>query len=302
MADLNKFEQMLERLVNEDREGAQELFHDIVVEKSRSIYESLLESDVEDEDDEDEVEEGEYADDEDEVEEDFNLDEFEVDGNDDMMGGDATDDMISDLGGEDDEDGEFNLDTDSEGSEEGDVEDRVVDLEDALDELKAEFEKMMGGEGDDEGDDEGDMDFGNDDTEDDTDEESEDESFQFENKSKTSGEEMREYVEKVSGGHGAEKKGSGDNGANTKSAVASPNKMGSGSSQNIARSDTNDGGEHAGLGDLNAKDQDAGNINKPGGKAAKSQKPVGKGHGAEKKGSGESGAYNKPIIGQSKKK
>ena len=39
MADLNKFEKMLELLVNEDKEAAQELFHEIVVEKSRDIYE-----------------------------------------------------------------------------------------------------------------------------------------------------------------------------------------------------------------------------------------------------------------------
>ena len=39
MADLNKFEQMLEKLVNEDKAGAEELFHEIVVEKSRDIYE-----------------------------------------------------------------------------------------------------------------------------------------------------------------------------------------------------------------------------------------------------------------------
>ena len=37
MAD-NKFQEMLEHLVNEDREKAEEIFHDIVVEKSRKIY------------------------------------------------------------------------------------------------------------------------------------------------------------------------------------------------------------------------------------------------------------------------
>ena len=46
MADQNKFENMLEKLVNEDRAGAEELFHEIVVEKSRNIYESLLEDDL----------------------------------------------------------------------------------------------------------------------------------------------------------------------------------------------------------------------------------------------------------------
>ena len=47
MADRNKFEEMLEKLVNEDRTGAEELFHEIVVEKSREIYENLLEDDIE---------------------------------------------------------------------------------------------------------------------------------------------------------------------------------------------------------------------------------------------------------------
>ena len=47
---------MLELLVNEDKEAAQELFHEIVVEKSRDIYESLLEADEEvDESDDEEV-------------------------------------------------------------------------------------------------------------------------------------------------------------------------------------------------------------------------------------------------------
>jgi len=332
MADLSKFEQMLERLINEDRDGAQELFHDIVVEKSRNIYEALLESDCDDDEEDYEKEsiedDDDDDDDDDETNEDFNLDEFEIEADDDMMGGDPTDDMLGDLGAEDGEDDEVDFGMSDGGEDsEGDVEDRVVDLEDALDDLKAEFDKLMGGEDDmgfvpgddddeqefgDEGEDDEEDDFGDDEDEDD---EEEEESFQFEGKkkdekdekgkkakAKTANEQMREYVEKVSGGHGAEKKGSGDNGANTKSAVAGPNKMGDGTTQNIARGDTNDGGEHAGLGDLNAKDQDAGNINKPGAKASKKQSTVSKGHGTEKKGSGESGAYTKPIIGGSKKK
>ena len=40
-----KFEAMLEALINEDQEAAKEIFHNIVVEKSREIYEELLESD-----------------------------------------------------------------------------------------------------------------------------------------------------------------------------------------------------------------------------------------------------------------
>ena len=37
----NKFESLLELLVNEENDKAEALFHDIVVEKSRDIYEGL---------------------------------------------------------------------------------------------------------------------------------------------------------------------------------------------------------------------------------------------------------------------
>ena len=56
------------------------------------------------------------------------------------MGGDPADDMIDDV--------EDAMDGDKEGEEKGeddeDIQDRVVDLEDAFDDPKAEFEKMMG--------------------------------------------------------------------------------------------------------------------------------------------------------------
>ena len=48
MANQSKFEAMLEKLIAEDKAGAEELFHEIVVEKSRSIYEGLIEDDVKD--------------------------------------------------------------------------------------------------------------------------------------------------------------------------------------------------------------------------------------------------------------
>ena len=46
MADKSKLEQMLEKLVNNDREGADSLFHEFVIEKSRGIYEKMLEDDL----------------------------------------------------------------------------------------------------------------------------------------------------------------------------------------------------------------------------------------------------------------
>ena len=291
MADLNKFEKMLELLVNEDKEAAQELFHEIVVEKSRDIYESLLEDDEEveeatdEEEDDEEVEEAsdEEVDESDEdLDENFSLDTFEVEADDeeaDDAGDEEADDM--DMGDEEGEEDE---------GEEGDVEDRVEDLEDALDDLKAEFEKMMAGD-DEEGDDEegDDMDMGGDETDDmmgdlgmDTEESAEDESFQatitpMETKTaKSAGEQMREYVEKVSATMG-------DNGANTTSTLAKPNNMG-GTSANIAKGATADTkGTAGGLASNKPQAMNTKNVNVVGAKGATkmSSQP---GHGAEKKG------------------
>ena len=304
MADLNKFEQMLEKLVNEDKAGAEELFHEIVVEKSRDIYESLLESDLEvdeaaDEDeDDDEVDEAadeeveETADDK-ELDEDFNLDEFEVEADpmDAMMG-----DMEVDGGDEGDAD-PMDMDMDSEEGE-AEVEDRVEDLEDALDELKAEFEKMMSGDDEDEGEDDGeedpmDMDM-------DAEEEPEEEAITFETTDeevdeaadeeveeaeKSETETMREYVEKVTASMG-------DNGANTTSSVAKPNNMG-GTAANLAQGADEKGGKAD-----SAKDMSTGNVNVPGGKASKSMTSNAKGHGAEKKGAGETADNKKSTVGK----
>jgi hypothetical protein len=44
---MNKYEQLIEFIINEQEDKARELFHNIVVEKSREIYESLIdESDL----------------------------------------------------------------------------------------------------------------------------------------------------------------------------------------------------------------------------------------------------------------
>ena len=314
MSDRNKFEEMLELLVNEDRAAAESLFHELVVEKSRKIYENLLEDELDEEEvdeatdeevDEATDEEVDEATDEEvdesseEVEEGFDLDEFEVEADPMDMGGDPADDMMGDIEADDDE-------AEMGDEDEGDMEDRVVDLEDALDELKAEFEKMM--DGDDEGDDEGDMDMDMDMDDD----EAEEESFAFETtdeevdeatdeevdeseeetdeSAKSAGETMREYVEKVSATMG-------DNGDNTKSTVAGANNMG-GTTANIAKGgESNTGGTAGGLANPATSEESAGNVNVPGGKASKSMKAQPKGHGAEKKGSGDNGANTKSTIG-----
>ena len=141
----DKFNQLIELLIAEDQEKAQELFHEIVVERSRSIYESLIDDEtVEEAAEEEEVAEDETVEEEAVEESDF----------DEELGGDAADDMIADI--EADEEG---LAVEAEEGDE-ELEDRVVDLEDALDELKAEFDRLMSDEADDEeAEDEMDMDM-----------------------------------------------------------------------------------------------------------------------------------------------
>ena len=186
----NKFNELLDLLVNEENDKAEELFHDIVVEKSRDIYNELVEQDVEDvkieeekhKDDEDKEEskkdkmkkEGEESDDEaveeTEASDDEAVEETEASEEDaveetadeadetiEEVGGDATDDLIADINAEQNGDemapeamhsmnaGDMDPtdNDDAEGSEEA-VKDKVMDLENALDELKAEFDAMMG--------------------------------------------------------------------------------------------------------------------------------------------------------------
>ena len=73
----DKFQRMLEYLVNEDRAKAEELFHEIVVAKSRSIYENLLEDEEVDEDDEEVDEDDELDEDDEDLDEDDELDEWD---------------------------------------------------------------------------------------------------------------------------------------------------------------------------------------------------------------------------------
>lgn len=274
MTDRSKFEQMLEYLINEDEQKAKEIFHDIVVEKSREIYESLLENDFADP----EALPGEEP-----------ADGPAMEAGDDM-GGDAADDMLGDI--EDDGDdmggdefgGEEGDDVNLSGSDVDELQDRVVDLEDALDALRDEFESLMGAEEGDMGGDESDSEVPEDDmmappADAQTMEGSDDEEEEEEEESRADEEFIREYVEKVTAKMG-------DNGANTKSVVAGKNDMG-GTTANIAKGGVEGkGGTQGGLLNPSTKDLNSGNVNVPGGKAGvKHLKTVSAGHGAEKKGS-----------------
>ena len=149
---MNRFEQLIEYVINDEEAKARELFHDIVVEKSRQIYENIM---------------AEEADEELEEAADEDLDEG-------MMGGDAADDLIDDvemeeesdmnMEAEGDEEMDMSMDDDGEeaefsmgdegGGDEPATKDDIMNLEDKLDQLMAEFEDLMG-DGDDFGPDEG---------------------------------------------------------------------------------------------------------------------------------------------------
>ena len=262
---------MLEHLVNDDQAKAEELFHEYVVQQSREIYESLIDSEIaeeeEKEEDDEDVEEAAKDDDaEDEkVDEEFEDIAIEADDEDpDMMGGDPTDDLEGDLEMGDDD------------MEEKSEEELFQDLDSIVDELQAKFDELKGG------DDMGDM--GNDDMGGMDDKMKDD--FDLET--------VREYVEKVAPAK------MGDNGVNTKSIVAGKNDMG-GTTANILSGKNgapgSETGELKGSGLLKGKptEDNAGNINVPGGKAGGAFSKKEPGHGAEKAGSKES-ADNKQSL------
>ena len=121
-----KFDKLIDLIINENEEQAKDLFHDIVVEKSREIYESIM---AEEEMMDDDLEEG--------------------------MGGqvgDLADEINAEESGISEEEDEIDIDSEeifdidgADESEAGDeVEDAVIRIEDKLDDLMAEFEAIMG--------------------------------------------------------------------------------------------------------------------------------------------------------------
>ena len=142
---MNRFEQLIEYVINDEEAKARELFHDIVVEKSRQIYENIMAEEADEELEEaadEDIEEG-------------------------MMGGDKADSLIDDvemeeesdmnMEAEGDEEEEFSMSADDDGEEaefsmgdeggdEPATKDDIMNLEDKLDQLMAEFEDLMGGD------------------------------------------------------------------------------------------------------------------------------------------------------------
>ena len=135
--DHKKFETLIDLIINENEEQARALFHDIVVEKSREIYEDIMSDEMDEGMDPggqvgqmmDEIsaeEEGMTEEEDEEI-------DFDDEGDEDIIDIEA--------------DGE--MDHDEEGEE-----DRLVSIEDKLDQLMAEFEQIMGNSDDEMADDE----------------------------------------------------------------------------------------------------------------------------------------------------
>ena len=225
---MNQFEKLIEYIINEQEDKARELFHQIVVEKSRSIYENLIDEvsphgesngvdDLVDEISNDHL--GMSEEEEDEGEMEMPSSDSDSGEGDDM--GDMGGDDMGDMGGDDM--------GDEEGGEE-DLSNRVMGLEAELDELQAKFDKIIAGEENEEDGEpgvHGDVSMhsmhgeapGMDDSE------------------------LMEYVIPVKDGHGAEKKGgsegklvgsTGTTPVNSKSLNQPKNNMG-GTNKNIAQ-------------------------------------------------------------------
>lgn len=133
----NKFEQLIELFINEDEKKAKELFHDIVVEKSRDIYADLIKEDeVEDiEENTEEVEEEAVEESTDEEVEESTEEEVE----------EATDEEVEeDLGGNETEDLINDIESDEEGLANEEATDEEVDeLSDAIADLQKQFDDIV---------------------------------------------------------------------------------------------------------------------------------------------------------------
>ena len=290
-----KFEQLLDLIVNEEMDKANELFHEIVVEKSRDIYENLIAEEEEELPPEDDVEESadEEADESVDLEDSYSMEtDDEADAG--PMGGDAADKFGTDVGDD-------SMDMDGEEGPESQEDSAMFDIKNAIAELEAAFADLESAQGGELGGDEFDADdedgvggdtMGGDDMMG---------KPAFESRRVT-----REYVEKV--GNDWDKNSQKAQGASVGAGSGdkesapvegrSPVSSGSGkptsgaNAKNLAQGHT-EGGSPTGTSPAGkaggflsaAKDMNTGNGNVPGGKmGVKNLAKVAGGHGAEKKG------------------
>ena len=159
MSTRERYIKVIESLVNGEEAKASDLLHEAFVEKAREIWNDLVEADevVEDEVAEEELDEaigGEKADNFiDDIEEDDDEIEAEEMYGEDKEGEDAPESDLAEPEAEmelasDGDEMDFDDDGETDGHEEEheEIEDKLVNVEDALEDLKAEFAKIMGDE------------------------------------------------------------------------------------------------------------------------------------------------------------
>lgn len=312
----NKFEKLLDLLVNEEMDQANALFHEIVVEKSREIYENLIAEEEEAEEDMDEASDKEDESVEEDTDEAESVEEgfmgqddesvYEIGGEgNEMPPQDASDNMLGSVQS-DSMDDEFGGDEmgGNEPATKADIQALKMDNDQDFAEIKAAFQQMIDGTspddefGDDEMDDDemGGGEFGPGE-EDDADDEKDDEFGSGEEDDADDDQKaeeafMREYREVVgkpyAGGKVAGK--SEEGGANTKSVgLQNPSRLSDGrvSAGNIAQNATGVD-KKPGVGGVlksGGKFTGSGTHNVDGVKSGISTvKKVPAGHGAEKKG------------------
>ena len=290
MTTREKLEKVLEFIINEENEKASDLLHDVFVEKARGIYEEIATEDEDlEEATEEEVEEAKSDDDKEDKEQ---VDEADI--QDQFADEVETDSEMIDQEEVAEEDPMADeMPMDDMGDEEGEdpVEDAFMNVEDALDELKAEFAQLMGDEepvddemGDAPVDDMSDM----------VDAEEEDPLMMGGNDAEPVEEEL-DYEQVGEGAvnvpepsmseTGFAAAGGSTGAVGSKSPVASKNDMGGTA---VKVNDGSDGNS----GDQGVKEDNAGNVNVPGGKAGKAQSNV-----SDPKNSDEASNKRSPIDG-----
>ena len=150
----DRYTKIIESLVNGEEATASELLHEAFVDKAREIWTDLVEQDEMSEDrvSEDDFIGGEESDDflndittnEDEIEAEEAFGEADDEEDEGFL--DAESELAADDEGEEEFDFDGNGETDEHEEEHSEIEDKLVSVEDALDDLKAEFAKIMGEE------------------------------------------------------------------------------------------------------------------------------------------------------------
>jgi hypothetical protein len=128
-----KYEQLIDLIINEQEDKARELFHEIVVEKSREIYESIMDEEMMGEEGDEMV--GEVG---------QLMDEISAEESGVAEAEEEEADFDADIS-VDDEDGE-DLEMDADAEESDDKPETVDDVKDKFEELLADFERILSGD------------------------------------------------------------------------------------------------------------------------------------------------------------